>query len=148
MKAYRMKRQGESDKNSIVRIVNGNEIVKDHDGVFLEKINGPIGGKNILPLNVGDKDEFVPFKLDDGTSVTTEQQMKSIYDSMYTVVSKQTVVNEVVEVSNKPEGSMGLPVIIDGEDEADDDVEVDQKPRRGRPKKSSSEDIEDEDDDE
>lgn len=140
MKAYRMKRKGESDKTAIVRIVNGNEIVKDHDGVLLEKIHGPIGGKNILPLNIGDPDEFIPFKLDDGTEVANEHEMKKIYESMYTVASKQTVVNEVVEVN-------GIKSDVEEED-GNDDIELADKPRRGRPKKVSTEDVEEEEDDE
>ena len=81
MKAYLMKK---ADGSKVVRIVKGNEVVKDGDFV-MEKLNGPIGGEDILPLQEGRDNDFVSFKLDDGTEIKTVAEIQKAYDQMYGV---------------------------------------------------------------
>ncbi len=116
MKAYRMKSK---DGQIVVRIVNGSEVIKDTDGSALERVGGPIGGSNILPIGVGEKDEFVPFKLDDGKDITTEAEAKTAYEEMYGLKPNQVIA---------PPPEPTKPTVVDDEDE-------EAPKRRGRPKK-------------
>lgn len=122
MKAYQMKRP---DGSLVVRIVNTNEIIKDK-GVVLEKVGGPIGGSNILPLGVGEKDKFIPFRLDSGVEIKTDAEARKAYE-------EQNSLNpgEVLAAAAEP---VKVPVQDDDEDEA--------PKRRGRQKKVLEEDDE------
>lgn len=107
MKAYRLKKIGESDKDAKV------VIVKDVIPSGYEKVGGPVGGENILPLNLGEKDTFVPFVFN-GPEIKTREEMVAAYEG-------QNVVPEPVE-------------------RVSEDVIV---KRRGRPKKEVEKEVED-----
>ncbi len=120
MKAFNMKKQG--SKNLFVRIVKDKETVRDENDQPMEKVGGPIGGINILPRNIGEEDEFVPFRLDDGILVESLSQMKSAYNQMYGIQDVKAVVDQKAVADQKPVEA--LPI---------------EAKRRGRPKKENIE---------
>jgi hypothetical protein len=81
VRAYLMQK---ADGSKVVRIVKGNEVVKDGDFV-MQKLNGPIGGEDILPAQEGRENEFVAFKLDDGTEIKNASEMQKAYNDLYGV---------------------------------------------------------------
>lgn len=113
-----------ADGSKVVRIVKGNEVVKDGDFV-MQKLNGPIGGEDILPAQEGRDNNFVPFTMDDGTKIENASQMQKAYNELYGVGR---------EVPVAPPAPPPVPNPVDDDDEADTAV-----PRRGRPRKESTE---------
>lgn len=117
MKAYRMKRAGDDDSDFVVRILKGNEVVKDKDGNVLEKIGGPIGGSNILPLAVEKSDSFIAFVLPDGTVIKTEAEIRALYESLQ---GPKEEVEEKEVIQEKPAARRGRPKKVQDDDEEAD----------------------------
>ncbi len=111
MKAYNMKKKGNEDQ-VFVRIFKGTEIARDENDNVMEKVGGPIGGLNILPLNIGEEDRFVSFKLDDGTLIKNQKEFNKAYDEMY-----------------------GIKAVVDAKPEVEAEASTEIR-RRGRPKRA------------
>ncbi len=119
MRAYLMQK---ADGSKVVRIVKGNEVVKDGDFVMV-KLNGPIGGEDILPAQEGRENEFVAFKLDDGTEIKTASEMQKAYNEMYGVGREVPIAPPPVVPTPKEEPRRpGRPKKVEEKDDEDDEA--------------------------
>lgn len=111
------------------RIVKGNEIVKcSKCESIMEKVGGPIGGSDILPVSIGEANKFVSFEsVTLGRDIKTESEMQKAYEEMYgikSVVSKPPA--EVPAVPAKKAGRPGRPAKkVEVEDDDDDEKDED-----------------------
>lgn len=118
MKAYNMKSPG-LDSKMVVRIVKGDEVVKDKSGQVMEKLGGPIGGSGILPEPPNPSDDpkrFVVFKLDNGRMIRTESEMLAAYSEMYGPEREvETTIEEEARPTAKKRGRPKRVIVGDEE---------------------------------
>ena len=105
-------------------IFKSNEIIccssKNCEGE-MDRIAGPIGGSNILPLKLGEADRFIPFFLKSANKkITTQLEMLAVYKDLYSTSKKVKFKSEQEQVLNSHSLSED-----DFEDDDDDDDDED-----------------------